>query len=241
MNAEGAVVAKDAWRELAHGSRDLFEILYACDVLVGEHSGHLRQVLPTLLSGAWTPDDDASSAARNLQFETMLAAQFIAGGLTVAFAEPDFVFGLDGERYGVAAKRISSAKQIAKNVTDGTRQLRRAGLRGFVAVNLDGFAQPPGTWLQVPAPDPDLEEAAQRALATTLREHGQAIREAARRSSSVLGVCISVTIVGFVRHPWAPAFTTAQRWQEETPLFGPILTKRVPDPKLIDADPVRAY
>ena len=71
-------------------------------------------------------------------------------------------------------------------------------------------------------------------LADLLKEHGSAMHAEAQRMSNVVGVCVSVTVVGFVGAPWQPAFSTAQQWLEETPRLGPILSKRLPAPVLRD-------
>ena len=56
----------------------------------------------------------------------------------------------------------------------------------------------------------------------------------ARRVPNVIGVCVSVTVVGFVCVPWQPAFSTALRWIEETPRLGPVLAERRSGPALRD-------
>jgi hypothetical protein len=234
MQADVASTARAAGPEFAHGTRDLCEMLYVCDVLAGQHDAQLRDILPRLLSGAGTPDHEASSAARNIQFEAVLGAQFVASGFPVTFAEPDFIFELGGVRYGMAAKRTGSAKMLAQRVAEGAKQLARLGLSGFVAVNLDGLAQRADTYLYVREPDPALAIAATTRLADLLKEHGPAMHAEAQRVPNVVGVCVSATVVGFVRVPWQPAFSTAQYWLEETPRLGPVLTERLPEPVLRD-------
>ena len=61
-------------------------------MLAGQQDAELGELLPKLLNGAETPDHEASSAARNFQFEAVLGAQFVAGRFPVTFAEPDFIF-----------------------------------------------------------------------------------------------------------------------------------------------------
>jgi hypothetical protein len=56
----------------------------------------------------------------------------------------------------------------------------------------------------------------------------------AQRVPNGVGMCLSVTLVGFVRVPWQPAFSTAQQWLEETPRFGPVFSERLSEPAFGD-------
>jgi len=135
-----------------------------------------------------------------------------------------------------ALQERADGRQFAQvKVAEGAKQLARHSLSGFVAVNLDGLAQRADTYLYVREPDPALAIAATTRLADVLKEHGSAMYAEAQRVPNVVGVCVSVTVVGFVRVPWQPAFSTAQYWLEETPRLGPILSKRpLPAPVLRD-------
>ena len=94
---------------LAHGARDLSELLFICQTLRRRHEEKLREVLPTLLSGAAVPVDAPSGEApRNCQFELLLAAQLVHSGFDVALEEPDVVFALDDGPVGIAVKRVTS-------------------------------------------------------------------------------------------------------------------------------------
>lgn len=229
-----ARLAKTSWRELMHGTRDLFELLYICDVLAVRHLEALRAVLRALLKGCEVPDHEASSGARDFQFQTLLGAQFVAGGLHVEFEEPDFRFTLDGQQYGVAAKRVRSSNQIARRVKEGGEQLRRQGLAGFVALNVDALIQPAGKFLDVRQHDPDFTLAARALLDAFQDKHDRQTFLAVRANRMVLGVCLSFTAVGFVAVPWQPAFTTALKWVETTPTLGPILANRMTERQLRD-------
>jgi hypothetical protein len=48
---------------------------------------------------------------------------------------------VNGEHVGVAAKRLSSTSKLTVRLTEGIKQIEKAGLRGFVALNLDVFVK----------------------------------------------------------------------------------------------------
>jgi hypothetical protein len=87
---------------------------------------------------------------RDTQFELFLAAMLRLGGLSVARGGPDLLMRYGTTDVGVAAKRIRSLNvdQVQKNARDAAKQIKRAGLRGWIALNLDSrfgvidYAQP---------------------------------------------------------------------------------------------------
>ena len=92
------------------------------------------------LSGATVPERDRNSLARDIQFELFLEAFLIMGGASVRFSEPpDLVLRYGPGNVGVAAKRLRSRRKVRDRVKGAIAQLERAGRRGFVAVNMDGF------------------------------------------------------------------------------------------------------
>jgi hypothetical protein len=66
-------------------------------------------------------------------------ALLLMGGTTVRIAEPDLRFQYGTEEVGIAAKRLSSPKQLLKRVLAAAKQIERNGDRGFIAVNVDRF------------------------------------------------------------------------------------------------------
>jgi hypothetical protein len=100
-----------------------------------------------MLSGADTEDDDRNPRARNTQFELYVAATLIMGDVGVRLAEPDLRLEYFGEEVGIAAKRVRSLKQLIRRAKDGAEQLRRSGVRGFVALNVDVILKTDGQGL----------------------------------------------------------------------------------------------
>lgn len=97
-----------------------------------------KEKLSALLGG---PDviEGRKTIARDTQFELYIAANLRLGGVEVRGGEPDVRFKLGYERFGIAAKRISSADlgQLRRHATKAAHQIETTGRRGFIAINLD--------------------------------------------------------------------------------------------------------
>jgi hypothetical protein len=82
------------------------------------------------------PELTADDKSRDTMMELVVAAAAHRGGLEVHLDEPDVRIVHEGRSYGVAAKRIRSLKKLGERVRKGANQVQRAGLNGFVAVDL---------------------------------------------------------------------------------------------------------
>jgi hypothetical protein len=130
------------WNSFTEGNRDVTEIAFICEKLINLFPSELTAVLKPLFDGAILPSSDANTLARNRQFELYMAALFAHSGFSIELKEPDLKFEHQGTYYGIAAKRISSAKQIKKRVQEARSQLSRAGLRGLIALSVDRLLAP---------------------------------------------------------------------------------------------------
>lgn len=97
----------------------------------------LLDKLETMLSGADTEEDDKNPLARNTQFELYVGATLVMGGVQTWLYEPDLQIDYLGSKIGVAAKRVRSARQLIKRAKDAAIQIRKSGLPGIVAMNVD--------------------------------------------------------------------------------------------------------
>jgi hypothetical protein len=101
----------------------------------------LVERLAWLLSGSDTPDEDRHTTPRDVQFELFVAGVLVHGGvLDVSLGEPDLRIRAGNQFLGVAVKRLSSNRQMTRRLSEAVQQLRRAGLQGFIVMNLDSFA-----------------------------------------------------------------------------------------------------
>lgn len=80
------------------------------------------------------------SQGKDMLWELELLRSLRIGGVAVRLEEPpDLVVGLDGllGDYGIACKKIYSEKGVGNRLKEGCDQLRRTGMAGIVAFNLD--------------------------------------------------------------------------------------------------------
>jgi len=102
---------------------------------------HLPQWRKLLQAAVCGPDLAPASArsddsTRSFQFELFLASALIAAKYSVQPAEPDLVIHLENVPIGIAAKRLRSHANVAKNIRRAIRQIRNAGMKGIVALDL---------------------------------------------------------------------------------------------------------
>jgi hypothetical protein len=134
--------SKFDWNAFTEGNRDVTEIAFICEKLIHLFPEALTALLQPLFDGAILPSSDANTLARDRQFELYLAALFAHSGFNIELKEPDLMFEHEGTHYGIAAKRISSARQIKKRVLEARSQLSKAGLRGLIALSVDRLLAP---------------------------------------------------------------------------------------------------
>lgn len=138
--------------------------------------------LEEMLGGAEIEEDERNPIARNTQFELYVTAILAMGGATVTLAEPDILMVYDSEEVGVAAKRLSSPKQLRRRLEEGLKQIERSGRRGFVAINVDIFVKQMSAREDPAAVGSEFD----KRLAEVHREAGRL----AHKTTSLLGVLI---------------------------------------------------
>lgn len=120
-------------QELKEAHRSVFEI-YAIVRQMQAPDKVTRRYLRTMLRAPDLPafPDDPG---RDYQAELFARVLFEAAGYTVRRAEPDLILTRASETWGAAVKRVKSARQFRARVQEAQRQLKAAGLLGFVVVN----------------------------------------------------------------------------------------------------------
>lgn len=102
----------------------------------GNPSQKVRDLLSQIIGGQALPDHEKKSLARNTQLHLYVAAILKASGIRVEFEEPDLLAHIHRRIIGVAAKRITSLKQLEKRISEGKAQLKRAKKRGIVWIEI---------------------------------------------------------------------------------------------------------
>jgi hypothetical protein len=124
---------------LAHGARDVQELLFICERMAPLYPEKLMADLPVLLSGSVLPvQEGRNQKPRSLQFEYITAAELMAPGFGVTLEEPDVVFVHREHLLPLAAKRPINDKRVVDRIEEGVEQIaRRSQHGGIVALCLD--------------------------------------------------------------------------------------------------------
>jgi len=82
------------------------------------------------------PDLTADDPSRDTMVELVVASCAHRGGNEVHLEEPDVCLVHEGQRYGVAAKRIRSLDRLQERTREGANQVQRSQSNGFVVIDL---------------------------------------------------------------------------------------------------------
>lgn len=163
----------------------------------------LRAKLGLLLEDSALPQESKTEAqGRNTQFELLVAAQCVRGGLRVHFEEPDLVVECGKSRVGVAAKRVKSGNQLRRNLSDARRQLlahQHAYDQGIVAIESTHVANPQGN-VVVTAETPQATHAAQDLLVAISDEVKLIVPEWAAPDHVLRYTCGVLIVAGAVHY-----------------------------------------
>lgn len=118
---------------------ELFLIVYAATHSQYPDHPFTRKKLEVVVRGS-DRIEGRDTEPRNKQFELSVAARFRLGGILVFDGEPDLRFQIGRERWGVAAKRVTSGNddQIKERLKKAVEQIEGQRLPGIIAVNLEG-------------------------------------------------------------------------------------------------------
>jgi hypothetical protein len=85
---------------------------------------------------------DTNQTPRDIQFQFSIVALLKNNGFTVKMCEPDFFFHYDKTDYPVAAKRVSSPKQIEKRIKEAEKQISKFDISGIIALSIENLFKP---------------------------------------------------------------------------------------------------
>jgi hypothetical protein len=109
-------------------------IVYA----LGQRTNPLFHQLSVLLSGATLPESDSNTASRDLQFELVVAAVLILGGvLDLHIGEPDLRIRVGDAWLGIAIKRVTKSHRFGKQVAKAIRQVRNQNIYSVIVLQAD--------------------------------------------------------------------------------------------------------
>jgi hypothetical protein len=139
LAAESIIERHDPKYEIAvEAERDMQLLAFAFDQFVpAERTLAFKEVLKRIVSDSPLPQQDrGNSPGRDAAFELYVGAVCRSGRfLPVNFEEPDVTCVWQGIKYAFPAKRIKSEKRIIERVTEATKQIKRSGLPGVIALD----------------------------------------------------------------------------------------------------------
>jgi len=191
------------WDVLYEGLGDIYELtsITSLPYILTSCSREVQ----TVLSGAVIPYGDSHPHARNLQFQLFVTATLGLLGWSVTVAEPDIRFDYEGQTYCVAAKRVSVLSQIETRISEGRKQVAKAGIPGFIALGLEQVIRRKSNIVVAAHPDALWEPA--ETLGNQLLE--EVLRPAVLKNFDpmVVGYFVSMSIPAILPHLMSVGFS----------------------------------
>lgn len=130
-------LAVEFQRDVSQAARTVME-QYLIVRAIAEPNDVLKERLRWLLKGPVAPNRTDDTQPYNVQFELCVGAALTHAGIQgVRLEEPDWRIVAGDREIGIAAKRVSSAKNYAKLVRKAISQMRAHGCPGMIVLNFD--------------------------------------------------------------------------------------------------------
>lgn len=116
------------WQAILYETFEIYEIYHSLkDILSPDIVRRLKRISKGPMFLADERVTSASNAARNYQFELLMASRFKQDGLDVSLDEKDdFVIGFANRSIPIECKRPQSASQVKKRIKEGCEQIKRS-------------------------------------------------------------------------------------------------------------------
>ena len=128
--------------------REIDEIIEIVENLEASIDAPTFELLNKLTGGNDHPDGEASSAARDAQYELYLGTVLRRAGTPVCHGAPDITAKWQGEDFFIEAKRPGSARGLDGRLRSAVHQLRKLSRPGILAVSADQLLRPSGCSLR---------------------------------------------------------------------------------------------
>jgi len=173
-------------------SMEALWIAEALEMAVGEPKA--REAIRRIVGSEMNLSGREPSRGKDALWELDVFRRLRLGGANPRFDEPDVVVSLnDGlGDYGIACKKVYLESGVAGALEEGCSQLKRAGLPGVVAFNLDEFMEEKAM-LHAPTRTALVSEVTQRTQKFIFRHAAEFQRMIDRNSCD--GVLLSVSVV----------------------------------------------
>lgn len=139
---DGTATSIEVLRDAAHVNR------LALAVLALRDDPAIKEPLHRMASNVMMPDTRQQSRGKDALWEIVLLAHLRDIGVEARFEDPpDIVVMLDGVDYPIACKKVWTERGVKEHIRKASKQLRRFGNGGVIALNLDDLV-PPGKLLR---------------------------------------------------------------------------------------------
>lgn len=185
--------------------RDLQLLAFAFDLLgVANPSDAYRQLVRKVVSDSVLPQHDLEhSKGRDAAFELHVGAICTSAQLLpVAFEEPDITCVWNNVRYGFAAKRIKSAKNLLANVRKAVDQILRSAIPGVIVLDTCMAFNPSNTRITEPMPDVLYMDRHFNALRMMWSEYNPEVQRLISRAN----------VLGLIVHDYQVRFQSDRQW-----------------------------
>jgi len=172
----------------------------------GEKS--LERLRTAASGGATTPlEESANTSARDAQAELFAAATLVAHGVdSVDLDEPDVVFRIAAQRFGVAVKRVKGESSVDDRVRKAADQVESSGRPGIVWLEGTRLINQPNQRIVKPCTEGEFAVIANRVL-DYLNEEWRPRLVTMLADSNVIGVVINADIVRASHLPYPSVAT----------------------------------
>ncbi len=108
-----------------------------CELMGKVPDDILRGKVRRVIKDECSPRNESDkSPGRDIQAELHVAAVCANAGMQPAIEEPDVMCHVQNECFGIAVKRLKSRSQFEKKFRKGAGQIRQAGIKGIIAMDM---------------------------------------------------------------------------------------------------------
>ncbi|WP_428000139.1 hypothetical protein [Acidovorax sp.] len=114
------------------------ETMRVCEVVHSAHEhGRTNSLLKFFKQNSLALSNREISRAKDALFELEMCALLEQLGAQWIPEEPDIVVHIEELAYGIACKKVYSRNSFIKQFSKGVKQIKRSGMHGIVAINVD--------------------------------------------------------------------------------------------------------
>ncbi len=134
---EGGFITLTQMYQILFDHREIDELIAIAHSFVGKPPEVALERLRIMVSGSEHPDEEASSLARDLQWELYLRSLLRRADIPADMGDPDLVSVIDGMQIPIEAKRPKTEARLDDRLRKAVSQIAQSGTPGVIALSLD--------------------------------------------------------------------------------------------------------